>query len=95
MAAAPTMAERIRRKLEAELAPQRLEITDDSERHRGHGGYREGGETHFRVEVVAERFRDMNRVARQREIYRILADELAERVHALQIAARTPEEDQG
>ena len=87
-----TMAERIERKLTEALSPSRLSIDDDSEKHRGHGGYREGGETHFRVEIVAEGFAGQSRVERQRRVYQILSEELAERVHALQLVTLTPDE---
>jgi BolA protein len=89
------VAETIERKLTEALAPQRLKIVDDSEKHKGHGGYREGGETHFSVEVVSAAFAGQNRVARQRRVYEILAAELADRVHALQLKTLTPEEDGG
>ena len=88
------VAETIERKLTQALAPQRLKVVDDSEKHKGHAGYREGGETHFRVEVVSDAFAGQNRVARQRRVYEILAQELADRVHALQLTTLTPEEDQ-
>ncbi len=89
------VAETIERKLTEALAPQRLKIVDDSEKHKGHAGYREGGETHFSVEVVSAAFAGQNRVARQRRVYEILAAELADRVHALQLKTLTPEEDGG
>lgn len=89
------IAETIERKLTAALAPQRLKIVDDSEKHKGHAGYREGGETHFRVEVVSAAFDGQNRVARQRRVYEILAEEMAARVHALQLKTLTPDEDRG
>ena len=77
------MAERIRGKLEAAFGPSRLEVIDESERHRGHGGWREGGETHFRVVMRAASLGAMSRVERSRAVHRVLADELSERVHAL------------
>jgi BolA protein len=87
-------AERIRQKLEAALQPARLEIHNDSHLHAGHhAGAHAGEETHFRVEIVAQGFAGENRVARQRRVYAILADELAGGVHALQLSALTPEED--
>jgi BolA protein len=89
------VAEIIEQKLTQALAPQRLKIVDDSEKHKGHAGYREGGETHFRVEVVSDAFAGQSRVARQRRVYDILAAELADRVHALQLKTLTPEEDAG
>jgi len=87
------VADTIERKLTEALAPQRLKIVDDSEKHKGHAGYREGGQTHFRVEVVSAAFAGESRVARQRRVYQILSDELAGGVHALQLKTLTPEED--
>ena len=82
---------RIETKL-ATLSPASLEVIDESENHRGHGGYREGGETHFRVRIVAEAFRGQSRLARHRTVNALLAAELAERIHALAIEARAPGE---
>lgn len=82
---------RIEQKLSA-LQPVFLAVIDDSEKHRGHGGYREGGETHFTVRIVAPAFAGLNRLARHRLVNDLLADELKERVHALAIEARAPDE---
>jgi len=71
------------RKLTSEFHPQQLEIVDESEDHRGHGGYREGGETHFRVLIRARSLKGMSRVARQRAVMSCLKAEMDERVHAL------------
>ena len=71
------------RKLTSEFHPQQLEIVDESEDHRGHGGYREGGETHFRVMIRARSLKGMSRVARQRAVMSCLKAEMDERVHAL------------
>jgi BolA protein len=88
-----TVADRIRQKLEAALHPERLAIHNDSHLHAGHhAGAQRGEETHFRVEIVAAAFAGENRVARQRRVYAILAEELADGVHALQLSALTPEE---
>jgi len=87
-----SMAERIRAKLEAGLKPARIEIIDDSHRHQGHAGARPGGETHFRVEIVAASFAGLSRIERQRSVYALLADEMAERVHALQLVTMAPGE---
>ena len=86
------VAEAIRRKLEAAFSPQRLEVVDRSEQHRGHGGWREGGETHFDLVIEAEAFQGLGRVERQRRINAALAEELAGPVHALSIQARAPGE---
>lgn len=91
-----TTTDRIRSKLQAALQPQRLAIYNDSHLHAGHHpGAQRGEETHFRVEVVATAFAGESRVARQRRVYGILAEELADTVHALQVSALTPEEDRG
>ena len=86
-------AERIRRRLQEGLDPQRLVIRDDSHRHRGHAGWRSEGETHFHVTVVSSAFSGRSRVDRQRMVHALLRDELAERVHALELRTLTPEED--
>lgn len=89
-----SVADQIRTKLSAALQPTRLAIFDDSHRHAGHQGARPGGESHFRLEIVSAGFTGQSRVARQRTVYRLLADELAAGVHALQLTTLTPEEAQ-
>ncbi|MCR6657892.1 MAG: BolA family transcriptional regulator [Asticcacaulis sp.] len=86
------IADRLKAKLNQALAPQQLEIHDDSAKHSGHAGAREGGESHFSVRVVSERFEGLNRVARQRLINTTLAEELAGPVHALSLQTLTPAE---
>lgn len=83
---------RIAAKLQAAFAPNHLEVLDQSEDHRGHAGARPGGETHFRVEIVADRFAGLGRLARHRLVNDALAEELAGRVHALSIQAKSPDE---
>lgn len=87
-----TMATAIEGKLRAALAPQRLEIADESSRHAGHAGWREGGETHFHVEIVSAAFAGQSRVTRQRQVYALLKDEFAAGLHALALTTLTPEE---
>lgn len=87
-----TMAERITTRLEEALAPRRLDVIDESHQHQGHGGWREGGETHFRVEIVSDAFTGKSRLERHRLVNAALAQELADRVHALAIQARAPGE---
>ena len=83
----------IHQRLTAALAPTRLVVRDDSEKHRGHGGYNpDGGESHFTVEVESPSFAGQSRLARQRAVNLALADLLEERVHALAIVARAPGE---
>ena len=81
-------------KLTQAFQPIRLELVDDSERHRGHAGHSEGGESHFNLTVVSGAFEGMSRVARQRAINGLLAEQLAGPVHALSIRALTPQEHQ-
>lgn len=87
-----SVAETMRVKLEAALSPERLEIVDDSESHRGHGGYREGGESHFNMEIVAAAFVGQSRVSRQRLVFDALKEELAGPVHALSLRCLAPGE---
>jgi BolA family transcriptional regulator, general stress-responsive regulator len=87
-----SVAETIRQKLTDRLAPLRLDIVDESHRHAGHAGARPEGETHFAVTIVSAAFVGLGRVARQRLIYQILADELATRVHALGLTTLAPGE---
>jgi BolA protein len=87
-----TYANRIRTKLTESLAPTKLEVEDDSNRHHGHAGAHPSGETHFNVAVESAAFAGKNRVARQRLVYGILADELRERVHALSLKLTAPGE---
>ena len=87
-----SVAETIRRKLTERLAPLRLDIVDESHRHAGHAGARPEGETHFAVTIVSAAFVGLGRVARQRLVYQILADELATRVHALGLTTLAPGE---
>jgi BolA family transcriptional regulator, general stress-responsive regulator len=87
-----TVAETMRRKLTEALAPAHLVIIDESHRHAGHAGARPEGETHFRIEIVSAAFAGLSRIGRQRLVHRVLASELAGRVHALSLATHTPGE---
>jgi len=80
-------------KLRNEFAPLRLAIEDESSRHHGHAGWREGGETHFRVEIVSAAFEGKSRVTRQRLVFDALKAELEAGLHALALRTLTPEED--
>ena len=86
------VTEAIRDKLTNAFQPERLEVVDDSARHAGHVGAREGGESHFNVVIVAEAFKGMSRVQRQRAVYAALSAELAGPVHALSLKAFAPGE---
>ena len=86
------ISEAIRQKLTATFQPSRLEIEDDSARHHGHAGARPGGESHFNVTIEAAAFAGAAKVARQRMVYRALAEELAGPLHALSLKALAPGE---
>jgi len=77
----------------AVLEPSRVELTDDSEQHRGHGGYNPAGESHFSLTIESAAFSGKSRVERQRLVYSALGDLMRERVHALSIRARAPGEE--
>lgn len=72
--------------------PESLEVQDVSEQHRGHGGWREGGETHFHVVMVSRVFDGQTRISRQRAVYKALSEEMAGPVHALSLNLKAPGE---
>ena len=84
--------DRIAEKLTEAFAPARLDVADESHQHEGHAGARPGGETHFRVTIVAEAFRGRSRLDRHRMVNAALAEELKSGVHALAIHASAPGE---
>jgi BolA family transcriptional regulator, general stress-responsive regulator len=87
------VAKRIREKLEGALAPQSLDVIDESHLHAGHAGARTGGESHFRVKVVSSGFIGKSLIDRHRKVNEALKDELKpDGVHALAIEAHTPDE---
>ena len=94
MNAAPgPVAKRISEKLERALSPRHLEVIDESHLHAGHAGSRPGGETHFKVKMVADGFVGKSLIERHRKVNEVLADELKpEGVHALAIEAHAPGE---
>lgn len=84
------IVEQLRSLLQRDLAPTEIEIIDDSARHAGHAGAREGG--HFTVRVVADIFAGRSQLARHRLVYGAIAPLMGHGVHALSIVAQTPEE---
>lgn len=84
-----SVAETIEVKLQAAFAPSSLTVIDESHLHAGHAGARPQGESHFKVEIISEKFEGLSRVARQRAIYQILADELATDIHALSLDVKS------
>ncbi|SEP97156.1 transcriptional regulator, BolA protein family [Faunimonas pinastri] len=84
---------RIEAKLADALAPEQLDVIDESHLHAGHAGHRPGGETHFRVNIVSTTFAGQSRLERHRTVNRILAEELAGGVHALAVHPSAPGEE--
>jgi BolA protein len=82
----------ITKKLTEAFAPESLRVEDESHLHAGHAGHRPGGETHYRVYIVAEAFRGKSRIDRHRAVNTALSTELAGGVHALAIHASAPGE---
>ena len=86
------MRERILSKLQTAFDPVFLDVVDDSEAHRGHGGYREGGNTHFNVTIKSSSFNGLSRVAQQRLINKELAQEFEDGLHALALVVQTTDD---
>ena len=86
------VAREIAKRLEDALAPTRLDVINDSDRHLGHAGHDGSGESHFTVEIESPHFAGKSRLERQRAVNTALGDLLRERVHALAIKARAPGE---
>lgn len=80
-----TRTDAIRAALQGAFAPTRLEVVDESERHRGHAGYQEGGESHFRVVIRAPSFAGQSRLARHRAVHEALGPDLVTAIHALSL----------
>lgn len=90
-ATGPVATEMLRR-LDSALSPSLVELVDDSEKHRGHGGHNPEGESHFTLRIESAAFAGKSRVERQRMVYQALGDLMRERVHALSIKASAPGE---
>ncbi len=82
----------LERKISETLNPETLEIVDESHLHAGHAGARPGGDSHFKVLIVADAFDGKSRVDRQRLVNGLLADEFAAGLHALSLTTLTPTE---
>jgi BolA protein len=79
-------------RLNSAFRPAKIELVDDSEKHRGHGGYNPAGESHFSLAIESAAFVGKSRVERQRMVYAALGDLMQERVHALSIRITAPGE---
>ncbi|WP_420863029.1 BolA family protein [Algirhabdus cladophorae] len=77
------MVARIEEKLSSAFAPSVLEVVDDSESHRGHAGFQEGGESHFNVKIRSDAFKGKTRIARHRAVHAALGPQIIGEIHAL------------
>ncbi len=84
------VTDEIRNRLQAAFDPAELEVVDDSESHRGHAGYRDGGESHFNVRIRSRAFEGQSRLQRHRAVHAALGAELVGRIHALSLDIDTP-----
>jgi len=89
-----TVAEEIRRRLDA-LAPARLELVDESDKHIGHAGAAPGGNTHWKLTIVSAAFEGKTTVARHRMVYEALGELMQHPIHALSIRALSADENDG
>jgi BolA family transcriptional regulator, general stress-responsive regulator len=87
-----TLTDWITRTLQERLQPAELTVTDESQQHHGHAGWREGGETHFRIHIVSEAFSGKSRVDRHRLVNEAVNEAFARGLHALAIQAKAPGE---
>ena len=82
------IADEMRERL-AGLSPVDLQVLDESEDHRGHAGYRDGGQSHFRIRMTSAAFDGLSRIERHRLVHRTLGD-IVPRIHALALELGTP-----
>lgn len=83
-----SVAEEIQAVLAETFTPSHLEVIDESERHHGHAGWREGGNTHFRVKISSPRLDGLSRVEQHRAINEALRAQFDAGLHALAIEVR-------
>ena len=87
-----TVAQTMRDKLSSAFEPVLLDLKDESHKHESHAGHDGRGESHFRLTLVSDAFDGKSRVERQRMVHKVLAAELADRVHALALTLQAPSE---
>ncbi len=77
------VADEMEMRLRDAFSPREIEVVDDSESHRGHSGFQEGGQSHFNILLRSEAFAGQSRIARHRAVHSALGKELVGRIHAL------------
>jgi len=75
----------IETRLRAAFHPRSLLVEDESEAHRGHAGYQDGGQSHFHVALDAPELDDLSRLARHRAVHKAIGDDLVGKIHALRL----------
>ena len=85
-----SVAQEIEAKLVAAFARTEVVVIDDSESHRGHAGYQDGGESHWQVKIRSTAFEGQSRIARHRAVHAALGKDLVGRIHALALDLDTP-----
>ena len=88
------VVESIEQILQNNLNPVKLIIVDESEEHKGHRESKLDGESHFRVLVVSDKFKGLSQINRKRFVYKLLANEMEDKIHALSLTTLTPDEGQ-
>lgn len=86
----PGLSSLIQQQLQLHLSPIELSVEDESHLHRGHAGAKEGG--HYRIKIISNQFKGLNRIQRHRLIYCTLKDHFQKGIHALAIQAQSPDE---
>ena len=84
-------AAKIQALLEAALAPESMDLVDESHKHEGHAGAR-GGAGHYDLTIVSDRFDGVSTIGRHRLVYEALAEMMPAEIHALSIKAFSPDE---
>ena len=80
-----TRTAEIETRLREAFTPTDLQVIDDSESHRGHAGFQEGGESHFHVVMRSPAFEGQSRIARHRAVHKAIGPELMGAIHALSL----------
>ncbi len=89
-----SLRDRITSILQKELTPIYLTVTDFSDQHKGHAGYKDGGETHFAITIVSDEFSGKSQIVRHKLVYALLDDLLRTHIHALTLKTLTGDEAQ-